>query len=75
MWQGALDGCPDAAACKGYVTVTPQNVGGVSTWTVSIAYPFEFLVLQPITKLVAGGSGTSNSLTMNATATMRIEGS
>jgi Flp pilus assembly protein TadG len=75
MWQGVIDGCPNANACTGYVTVTPQVVGGVSVYTVSVAYPFNFLVLQPITKLVAGGSGTNNSLTMNATATMRIEGS
>jgi hypothetical protein len=43
---------------------------------VTISYPFQFIVLQPVANLVAGGAaatGTMDRLTMTATATMRNE--
>jgi Flp pilus assembly protein TadG len=74
MWNGGLDLCTSAAACESYVDIQTGTVGTVPVSTVTVTYPFQFIVLQPITKLVAGGSGISNSLSMSATATMRNEG-
>jgi Flp pilus assembly protein TadG len=74
MMNGGIEGCTSASACEGYVTVQNEMVGTVSVSTVTVSYPFNFIVLQPITKLVSRGAGISNSLTMSATATMRNEG-
>jgi Flp pilus assembly protein TadG len=75
MKNGGVPGCTDDATCTTYVSVTSGTVGTVPVWTVTVNYPFQFIVLQPISQLVAGGSGVNNSLTMSATATMRNEGS
>jgi Flp pilus assembly protein TadG len=68
-------GMPEWAAA----TVTIVNeipLGGSGTATqVTVAYPFEFIVLQPVANLVASGTGNLNALTMTAQALMRNEGS
>ena len=38
-----------------------------------IGYPFDFIVLQPLARLVVPGSTTGSSLTMQASALMRNE--
>ena len=38
-----------------------------------IGYPFDFIVLQPIARLVVAGTTTGSSLTMQASALMRNE--
>jgi hypothetical protein len=40
---------------------------------ISIAYPFEFMVLQPVMQLVVPGAKTGEPITMGATALMRNE--
>ena len=40
---------------------------------VVIGYPFDFIVLQPIARLVVQGTTTGSSLTMQASALMRNE--
>jgi Flp pilus assembly protein TadG len=40
---------------------------------VTVDYPFEFIVLQPVARLVVGGSDTGDAITMRATALMRNE--
>jgi Flp pilus assembly protein TadG len=68
-------GMPEWAAAT--VTIDPAvDLGASGTATqVTVAYPFEFIVLQPIANLVASGSGNLDSLTMTAQALMRNEGS
>ena len=40
-----------------------------------VDYPFEFMVLQPVARLVVPGTNTGEALTMRATALMRNEAS
>jgi Flp pilus assembly protein TadG len=40
---------------------------------VTIDYPFEFIMLQPVARLVAPGTSTGDDITMRATALMRNE--
>jgi Flp pilus assembly protein TadG len=51
------------------------NVNGaaVSASAVTVDYPFEFIMLQPIVRLVAPGATAGGPLTMRATAIMRNE--
>ena len=44
-----------------------------SASTVTINYPFEFIVLQPIAQMVVGGSDVGAPITMTVSATMRNE--
>jgi Flp pilus assembly protein TadG len=59
--------------------VTPVNVsiGGGNTATgsqVVVTYPFNFIVLNPVVRLVAGGSTVGGApITMTVNATMRNE--
>jgi Flp pilus assembly protein TadG len=50
--------------------------GTATASRVEVDYPFSFMVLQPVARLVAGGSSSStlgSSFTMTAAATMRNE--
>ncbi len=66
----------------GGLTVTDSQISlnqsvALGTWTgsqVTIAYPFQFMVLNPIAKMVKSGSKTGEALTMSAVAVMRNEG-
>ena len=51
------------------------NAGGtaVSASLVTVDYPFEFIMLQPVVRLVAPGATVGGPLTMRATAIMRNE--
>jgi len=44
-----------------------------SASTVTVSYPFEFVVLLPLMQLVAGASSVGEAITMTASATMRNE--
>lgn len=52
------------------IVVNGTNVGASQ---VTVDYPFEFIVLQPIARLVVPGSDTGEAITMRATALMRNE--
>ncbi|MBI4888027.1 MAG: pilus assembly protein [Acidobacteria bacterium] len=74
-----LDGGRIAAAASATVEVA-QNAeiatgggGTMSASTVTIAYPFQFIALQGIARLVAGASTAGDAFTMTASATMRNE--
>ncbi len=41
--------------------------------TVTVSYPFQFMVLQPVARLVVSGSTAGAPITMAAAATMRDE--
>jgi Flp pilus assembly protein TadG len=51
------------------------NVAGtaVSASLVTVDYPFSFIMLQPVVRLVAPGATVGGPLTMRATAIMRNE--
>jgi Flp pilus assembly protein TadG len=60
------------------VAVNPVmlDLGGGATAaasSVTVNYPFEFIVLQPVANLVARGAPLGEPITMQATAVMRIE--
>ena len=55
------------------ISIGPDAADIASASTVSVNYPFEFMVLQPVMSLVAGESEVGAPITMNATATMRNE--
>ena len=54
---------------------TTVAIGGglASASRVDVAYPFTFIVLQPVAQLVVGGSTVGAPLTMTTSATMRNE--
>ncbi len=75
MTDGQLDA---PAVSSATVTVSPGTVGigGGSTATapvVTISYPFQFAVLQPVARLVVSGSTVGASFPMTASAKMRNE--
>lgn len=41
--------------------------------TVTVSYPFQFVVLQPIARLVVSGTNVGDAITMTTSATMRNE--
>ena len=51
------------------------SVGGANrpASTVTVSYPFQFMVLQPVARLVVSGSTAGAPITMAARATMRDE--
>jgi hypothetical protein len=52
------------------LTINGQNV---TASLVSIDYPFDFIVLQPVARLVNPRATAGTSLTMHASALMRNE--
>lgn len=66
------------AADEADVTIdrdTTVDIGDdtASASTVQVDYPFTFMVLQPVARLVAGQSRAGEAITMTTTATMRNE--
>jgi Flp pilus assembly protein TadG len=60
------------------VAVTPVQVslgaaGNASASKVTVTYPFTFMVLQPVARLVVGNSTLGGAITLTASATMRNE--
>jgi len=58
------------------VTATQLAIGGGATTAgskVTVSYPYSFMVLQPIARLVVPGSTLSSSFTMSVSAEMRNE--
>jgi Flp pilus assembly protein TadG len=49
------------------------GVANATASAVTVSYPFEFVVLQPVARLVVNGSSVGSALMMAATATMRNE--
>ena len=73
-----LEGGQLSAPGSATVTVVRNDeisigAGTASASTVTVGYPFEFIVLQPVARLVVSGSTVGAPLTMTASATMRNE--
>jgi Flp pilus assembly protein TadG len=72
MKSGGLAACEASCVDVNRGLTLPTGTGS----QITIAYPFEFIVLQPVANLIKGGpkaNGNMSSLTMHATATMRNE--
>ena len=69
MTRGGLPAAADAS-----VSVDRNAaVGSNSASQITVDYPFQFIVLQPVVRLVVPGARTGAPLTMRATAIMRNE--
>jgi len=69
LTSGALPDAADAA-----ITVDRNAAVGANTASrVTVDYPFEFMVLQPVARLVSPGAQTGAPLTMRAVSIMRNE--
>jgi Flp pilus assembly protein TadG len=73
MQAGQLPAAEDAT-----VTLTPVSLDlgsgvTVAASNITVTYPFEFIVLQPIAQLVVSGSTLGQSFAMTTTAVMRNE--
>jgi Flp pilus assembly protein TadG len=60
-----------SVAHDGEITIGPDATASASTVTVN--YPFEFIVLQPIARMVVSGTDVGEAITMSVSATMRNE--
>ncbi len=72
MSMGGLTDCSPGCVNVNRAASLPTGAGS----TVTIDYPFQFIVLQPVANLVTAGAssnGNMERLTMHATATMRNE--
>ena len=73
LQSGALANADQATVALAEV---PISLGGGVNATgsqVTVSYPFEFMVLQPVAQLVARGSLTGAPFTLTASASMRNE--
>jgi len=76
--QAYLDAGIISDASGATVTITRNNTIAIGAGTatasrVVVAFPFSFIVLQPVARLVVAGSTVGSALTMTASATMRNE--
>ena len=73
MTDGKLKNASTAAVdvnSNSSITVNGQVVGASQ---VTVDYPFQFIMLQPVARLVVPGTTTGSDITMRATALMRNE--
>lgn len=73
MAAGQLPGAESAAVDVNRTTSMTVNGAAVSASQVTIDYPFTFIVLQPVARLVSPGTSVGGPLTMRAQALMRNE--
>lgn len=69
-------GLPNARLDEVSVTTIDLSLGGAATASgsqVTVNYPFEFMVLQPVAQLITSGSLTGEPFTLTASAAMRNE--
>ncbi len=67
---GAAAGATVSVNKSATIVVNGQNQGASQ---ITVSYPFEFIVLQPVARLVSANSNTGQALTMTAAALMRNE--
>jgi Flp pilus assembly protein TadG len=73
LTDGAVDRPADADVDITRNNVVPSGGGTASASRVTVSYPYEFMVLQPVATLVVSDSNVGAPLTMTATALMRNE--
>ncbi len=73
MRDGQLSNAGSAAvSINRNATITVSGTA-VSASQVDIAYPFNFIVLGPVARLINGNTSLGNSIVISASATMRNE--
>ena len=72
LTAGQLPGADSAGVS---VTAGSVDIGGIAAPTsiVTVTYPFNFVVLQPVVRLLVSGSNVGSAVTLTAQAEMRNE--
>jgi Flp pilus assembly protein TadG len=73
MTSGQLPGAATAAVAVNMASTIPLGVGTASASVVTVSYPFSFMVLQPVARLLVSGSTLGRPFTLTASAKMRNE--
>lgn len=73
MENGALPYYSVAGVTVDRSATITVNGAPISASQVTVSYPFEFMVLQPVARLVVANTSAGGPLTMTATALMRNE--
>jgi hypothetical protein len=73
MQDGGLPNYASASVSVDRTASIVVNGTNVPASNVTIGYPFEFIVLQPVARLVNPNSTTGSTLTMAASSVMRNE--
>jgi Flp pilus assembly protein TadG len=67
---------PNPGSANVAVTAATVSIGGGATATasvVTVTYPFSFIVLQPVARLLVNGSTLGSAVTLTASSEMRNE--
>jgi Flp pilus assembly protein TadG len=73
MTDGKLDKAGSATVTVNNNSTVSIGTANVSASQVTVVYPFEFTVLNPVAKLVVSNSTVGSALQMTAAASMRNE--
>ena len=73
MADGQLNRAADATIVVDRDATMVVNGADMAATQVIVDYPFEFIMLQPVARLVVPGSNVGEDITMRATAMMRNE--
>ena len=73
MANGQLSRAADATVVVDRDATMVVNGADLAATQVTVDYPFEFIMLQPVARLVVPGSDVGEDITMRATAMMRNE--
>jgi Flp pilus assembly protein TadG len=70
-------GLPDANVTAATVSVVREDafvIGGATASKITVTYPFQFIVLKPVARLINRTGTLGDSVVMTAIASMRNEG-
>jgi Flp pilus assembly protein TadG len=70
---GALDNYQNATVTVNQASSVAVGAGTAASSVVTVAYPFSFIVMNPVANLVVRGSTAGTPLTLTAAAEMRNE--
>lgn len=73
MADGQLSKSDDAKVVVNKGASITVNGAAISASRITVDYPFEFIMLQPVVRLVAPGATVGGPITMRATSVMRNE--
>ena len=73
MADGQLSRAADATVVVDRDATLTVNGADLAATQVTVDYPFEFIMLQPVARLVSPGTDTGEDITMRVTAMMRNE--
>jgi Flp pilus assembly protein TadG len=73
MTNGQLSKAMTAVVDINQTSTLTVNGVAVSASLVTVDYPFSFMILQPVARLVVPGTNTGQAISMRATAVMRNE--